>query len=639
MFPRIAVVTLVLALALTAVASRVAPDLAPQSDDALIDLHVRNVVTDGQPVGAYSRFGWSHPGPLYFQWLAPFYLAGGSRHLGVVIGTAALNVFAVCLLLWVTARASASLALPGALTICLGLFLFRVDGLIASPWNPHAGILMLGALIASAAAASIGQWRWLPVTAALASFVVQAHVGFALAAIAIAAMAGVLVALRAISGAEARRGLARALAWSIAVIALVWALPLIDELRPGGDHNLRHVMAFFTTSRPYSPAAAERAFASMWTAPFAPGLAISIDGPPTASRIVVRLAIAEAALLAAVAIFWRVRRAGFEHALALVTAAASVAAWMSLRRLPELPRDYTVLWVSMLGALSWSLILAAPLSLLANRARADARRGVTPGRLLIASAIAVTLAAAVQVRTHYLADSALRPRVDELARLAARGLGRPDASRVHVDVTQDLWGVQAGVILQLDRLGYDLDVPADWLSMFGRRFVPGTATRAVVLAPRERRDAEMEYRADVRFAGAEGNLFVYASQPMPPMASLDGALRLESAVGTQGSADVLLAAGGTASPVTFFGPTSSVTFIADTTIRGLRIMGEGGTAWQLTCAADPSLPALGRVQLDIDGRVDAYPRDLPACSRIRIAPVSETQAQWLGSVRALGIRP
>ena len=47
-------------------------------DLALIDLHTRAALHWHQAVGPFDRFGWNHPGPVYYYVLATVY-----RHLGI----------------------------------------------------------------------------------------------------------------------------------------------------------------------------------------------------------------------------------------------------------------------------------------------------------------------------------------------------------------------------------------------------------------------------------------------------------------------------------------------------------------------------------------------------------------------------
>ena len=55
----------------------------PIQDQAVLDMRVRDLIRgrDVPLVGAFSRFGWSHPGPIWFYVLAPFRAIGGSDGL------------------------------------------------------------------------------------------------------------------------------------------------------------------------------------------------------------------------------------------------------------------------------------------------------------------------------------------------------------------------------------------------------------------------------------------------------------------------------------------------------------------------------------------------------------------------------
>ncbi|MEZ5209188.1 MAG: hypothetical protein R2690_19965 [Acidimicrobiales bacterium] len=55
-------------------------DWTPVADWALIDVEVRGVGTAATPlIGAYSRFGWNHPGPgMWYLLAVPTRLLGGS---------------------------------------------------------------------------------------------------------------------------------------------------------------------------------------------------------------------------------------------------------------------------------------------------------------------------------------------------------------------------------------------------------------------------------------------------------------------------------------------------------------------------------------------------------------------------------
>src|SRR5262245_57976259 len=60
------------------IAARAGRDYLPIGDLALIDLRVRDVWSRDIPLtGAYSRFGWNHPGPLLSWLMAPLSLVTG----------------------------------------------------------------------------------------------------------------------------------------------------------------------------------------------------------------------------------------------------------------------------------------------------------------------------------------------------------------------------------------------------------------------------------------------------------------------------------------------------------------------------------------------------------------------------------
>src|SRR3954462_2167548 len=68
-------------------ARRGIPDLAFGGDAAALEFGTWHAARGHQLLGAYSRFGWNHPGPAFFYLAAPLYEALGERG-------PALNLFA-----------------------------------------------------------------------------------------------------------------------------------------------------------------------------------------------------------------------------------------------------------------------------------------------------------------------------------------------------------------------------------------------------------------------------------------------------------------------------------------------------------------------------------------------------------------
>ncbi|MCU1360214.1 MAG: hypothetical protein JWN99_1503, partial [Ilumatobacteraceae bacterium] len=149
-------------------------------DVALIELRTRDVLSAHPPLtGAYSRYGWSHPGPLPFYVFAlPFRLLGNDSD-ALRLTALLFNLVVIVIICWLVARRGhAPLAFVAATTIAL------VWGLqphsLSDAWNVTVAILPFLLTIVACWCALCGD-RWALLVAALSfSFVFQAHTGFGL---------------------------------------------------------------------------------------------------------------------------------------------------------------------------------------------------------------------------------------------------------------------------------------------------------------------------------------------------------------------------------------------------------------------------------------------------------------------------
>ncbi|MCU1352847.1 MAG: hypothetical protein JWM05_2056 [Acidimicrobiales bacterium] len=217
--------------ALAALGSALRRSWLPVSDWALIELHVREVGTGQTPlVGAYSRYGWHHPGPWPFYLLAVPYRIIGSAH-GLLAGAALWNLaalVAIAVLLWTTNRWLAVLALP-----LLALLVHTLGAaFLSDPWNPSLPVLLIALLVPVAHRHSLGAGWTAPVFAALASIVVQAHVSLLPMVVAITAGAVVVRRLGRSTpprpARRSRRGPARVTMATILVLLVAWT-PVVME--------------------------------------------------------------------------------------------------------------------------------------------------------------------------------------------------------------------------------------------------------------------------------------------------------------------------------------------------------------------------------------------------------------------------
>ena len=132
----------------TGTALRAIPDTAPESDHAVIDLQILEGVRGWQPVGMYLRFGWHHPGPLYFQALTPLYVVSGFRHTALIAGVVAINLISVVALIRIVTRRCTHIALPVAVCALFSIYFLRLSSLFARyQWTPHAALVPFGLLL------------------------------------------------------------------------------------------------------------------------------------------------------------------------------------------------------------------------------------------------------------------------------------------------------------------------------------------------------------------------------------------------------------------------------------------------------------------------------------------------------------
>jgi hypothetical protein len=165
-------------------------------DVALIELRTRDVLSSHPPLlGAYSRYGWAHPGPAAFWLLAvPYRVLGGDGD-AMRLGALAVNVVAMVAMVWVARcrGTAAQFALLGALTLLtwgLGL------GMLIDSWNATMAVLPLMLTVVACWCAWCGdKWAWV-VAAVSASFTFQTHAGFGIVVAPLLATTLVVLALR-----------------------------------------------------------------------------------------------------------------------------------------------------------------------------------------------------------------------------------------------------------------------------------------------------------------------------------------------------------------------------------------------------------------------------------------------------------
>lgn len=369
---------------------------------------VRSVGTSTTPLlGAYSRYGWHHPGPLLFYALAgPYRLLGadGSALAASAVVLNGLSVLAIAYLLW--RRGGLGGLVAGSVVVVLLLRALGNDFLVSS-WNPALPVLPVLVYALALWVLLDGRPWMLVLMVVTGSFAVQSHVGTA-----VVVLAGLLVACGSLIRHRRSRPAGRAV-WITAGVTAValWAAPILEALRHGGG-NLKWLSEFWTSShdRLTGWSAAGRIVTSQLAvgAPWLTGhervqtFDAGLD-PPW------RFPVLGLVFVVAVVIAWRRRdRAALQ--LGAVTAGFSVIAFVSVARIVDQPIPYLVRWVFLAGVLAGLTIAWTVLGLVRT----------LPARAATAVGVAAALVVVAVAGAMALTSDATRPTFPTDARIMAR---------------------------------------------------------------------------------------------------------------------------------------------------------------------------------------------------------------------------
>src|SRR5262245_44062273 len=188
----------------------------------MTEMHVRDIGHHQVLTGLYSRVDWSHPGPLQFYLVAPFYWLAGRSSLGLVFGALALNLASVVGILAVARRRGGTPLLLCSLVVSLLLTRTLGPQFLGDAWNLTLTVLPFALLVFLVWSLGVGETWALPVAAFVTSFLVQTHIGFLVLAVPLFA-GGAVVLVR-----KTGRGCRRAALVTAGVLAVVWLPPVLD---------------------------------------------------------------------------------------------------------------------------------------------------------------------------------------------------------------------------------------------------------------------------------------------------------------------------------------------------------------------------------------------------------------------------
>src|SRR5215471_4732535 len=381
----IAATVLALAAGLVFVARR-APPVVTGSDIAVAELYTDLASHGRLLLGPYSRFGWHHPGPLYFYLQAPLYVASDRAGASLFAGAVAMNLLAFAVLLWTMIREGRTVLAVAVGLACLA-FAVRVPRFLASPWTPHVTILPTLACLGLAAAVASGRTRLLAATAFVASFVVQTDLALGPPIAAVVTPALAVVAWRALRGAALP---IFDIALASLVSAAVWSLPLGEAGRHQGG-NLGALWRFFTQTgvRLHSVREALVPWSDSFVGLARPDLALAWGNPlpPSGALWTIPAACALIALLAIVTYVAGKARRVFDAWLGAMTIAAAVTSLWSLTRVRGDFVDHEVFWLVALGGVAAAITFATPAERVLARAPAVPRLAPYLAPILLVAAL------------------------------------------------------------------------------------------------------------------------------------------------------------------------------------------------------------------------------------------------------------
>lgn len=208
---------------------------APVGDLALIEAETRRVFSSSPPLlGAYSRYGWRHPGPALFAVLAVPYTLLGRGAAALATAAVLVNVVAIVGTVVLARRRGAAAGAVMAAVLLLLLNGMGTDG-IGDAWNVSITLVPLVLVVVAAWSALCGD-RWgLPALLLGFVFVAESHVGNGVAAAPVAVVTVAVLLLSRRRRERLREG-GRALPVTAAIAGLAVVPVVVDVLRdPPGN--------------------------------------------------------------------------------------------------------------------------------------------------------------------------------------------------------------------------------------------------------------------------------------------------------------------------------------------------------------------------------------------------------------------
>lgn len=445
-----AMLLVVASAALFAIFRTAGRDWSPVADNASTWLRTWDVGTRHSPlVGPHSRLGFHHPGPMMFYLLAgPLRLFGGAPS-GLLAGTLVIALVSAIGIVWFSAR-HAGYGSMLVLSVAFAVLVLGHGDRVIEPWNPFLIVVPFALFLVTAWVASAGDASAALVAATAGSLAAQSHLGAFPPVLIVGATALALRVGWPPQGAS-RIPDGRASLRVAAIVALLWAPPVIEQLLPAG-RNVSRLFSYFGTRGPDPRVGWKNAVAltgaelhpwGAWTGVEHPGFVGEVFPGPT-------WVLPTVLLVLAIALTIGIRfRDDLAVRLVLLESAAIVACTAAIANIRGVPFHYLLLWsrpIAMLAVIAPLLVLVRRLEPALKERMGTGRLGTAIGLSIVVGPITVC-ALRAEIPTPYWS------RVHSALKMPALGAAPPGTTLRVVAIGPYYTGSPEAMTILLERAG------------------------------------------------------------------------------------------------------------------------------------------------------------------------------------------
>ncbi len=442
-------------------------------DASVFALNVADAASGSFPTtGFYSRYGWSHPGPIAAYLMVPFHWLAQGRPWGMMLGAAAWHVAALVVAAWMAGRRAATetgqfVLVVGAVGAHTLAWFTNSTFSLVDPWNPTLAAVIVVPLLLALWGTAVGDSVSTAVAAVLAVVAVQLHVAYGVIA------AGPIVVAVALGFRHRRSWRRRELALGATAVVAI-SSPMIIDLLVGSTGNLASIIRFFGRDavhagfgRALRMVAAEFAPVPIWLG----GSRANAGFAGATEASVWWLVVPIVGLAASV---WVARRRGDTAALAFVAvvAAALVVQVVAIARIEGFVYEYLVRFRTPTATVT---VLCVMRSIGPALARPSARVTAIVGVAAVSIAAVAGVAQVAGRAELHAAASSIEPLVDD-ATDAAR---RDDQTILVRQADAGFRGVLSTTLWSLVHHGADARVDQELAYIYGDRTVAADEADAV----------------------------------------------------------------------------------------------------------------------------------------------------------------